>query len=108
MLKKATADRDNSLKKATTWAGFVNQLEAHNMVLVPWCDNIECEEAVKAKTKGSEATTGQTETGEVVESLGLAAKTLCKPLKQDPIDDKQMCFACDRKASTWVLFGRSY
>eukprot|EP00735_Rhodelphis_limneticus_P013191 TRINITY_DN674_c0_g1::TRINITY_DN674_c0_g1_i1::g.28817::m.28817 TRINITY_DN674_c0_g1::TRINITY_DN674_c0_g1_i1::g.28817 ORF type:complete len:743 (+),score=297.31,sp/O60155/PRS1_SCHPO/52.53/0.0,tRNA_edit/PF04073.10/1.5e-22,ProRS-C_1/PF09180.6/2.1e-20,tRNA-synt_2b/PF00587.20/1.4e-19,HGTP_anticodon/PF03129.15/2.2e-16 TRINITY_DN674_c0_g1_i1:114-2231(+) len=107
LFAKAKADRDNHIVRAEKWAPFYRGLQEDNMVLCPWCDTTACEESIKERTKGG-ADTAQTETGEKVQSLGLSAKSLCKPLEQDPIPEGTCCFACSNPAKTWVLFGRSY
>jgi len=50
MLAHAREDRDSHLKQITQWDQFVPELDAKNIVLVPWCQEGECEEAIKKKT----------------------------------------------------------
>jgi len=37
-----------------------------------------------------------------------AAKTMCIPFEQTPLEAGQKCFACDRDAKVRALWGRSF
>jgi len=50
----------------------------------------------------------QNETGEKFEQLTGAAKSLCKPFDQPPLEKGTKCFLCDKEAVCWCLWGRSY
>jgi len=99
LLERAREERASCIDVAYNWEDFITALNNKKMVLAPWCDEVEVEESVKARTKG--------EAG--------AAKTLCLPFEQDtlPIVSKTlaegtMCFASGKPAKNWALWGRSY
>ena len=37
-------------KKADNWDDFLNHLNNRNVVLTPWCENMECEEKIKERS----------------------------------------------------------
>ncbi|XP_024544162.1 proline--tRNA ligase, cytoplasmic isoform X2 [Selaginella moellendorffii] len=92
LLEKARKERDDCIVKAYTWKEFMKALDDKKMVLAPWCDEEKVEEDVKARTKG--------ESG--------AAKTLCMPLDQPDLPEGTKCFASEKPAKKWALWGRSY
>ena len=94
MLARATEKRNASIVTCTSWDGFVEALDAKKMVLTPWCETKESEELVKKRTQG--------------ESDGGAAKTLCVPFVQPPLEEGTRCFITGAPATTWVVWGRSY
>ena len=75
------------LKEASNWEDFMTHLNKRNVVLVPWCEDEDCEEKIKERSgvetkENEEATlTGQ-------------AKTLCVPLEHKPITNEK-CFHCN-------------
>lgn len=92
LFQRAKEERDQSIVKVQTWDEFVQALNDKKMVLAPWCDEVEAEEDVKARTKG--------DTG--------AAKTLCMPFDQQDLPTGTLCFASGKPAKRWALWGRSY
>uniref|UniRef100_A0A0D6QXG0 proline--tRNA ligase n=1 Tax=Araucaria cunninghamii TaxID=56994 RepID=A0A0D6QXG0_ARACU len=92
LFEKAKLKRDSCIKKANSWDEFMDALNDKMMVLAPWCDELDVEEDVKARTKG--------ETG--------AAKTLCMPFDQPDLPEGAVCFASGKLAKKWALWGRSY
>lgn len=99
LLEKAREERTFCIAVADNWDDFVTALNNKKMVLAPWCDEVEVEESVKARTKG--------EAG--------AAKTLCMPFEQDTLPmvsntlaEGTKCFASGKPAKKWALWGRSY
>lgn len=94
MLARAVEKRNASIVTCTSWDGFVEALDDKKMVLTPWCETKESEELVKKKTQG--------------ESDGGAAKTLCIPFVQPPLEEGTKCFITGAPATTWVIWGRSY
>ncbi|KAG0568351.1 hypothetical protein M758_6G011700 [Ceratodon purpureus] len=99
LLEKAREEHDSCIVVAENWDDFMTALNNKKMVLAPWCDEVEVEESVKARTKG--------EAG--------AAKTLCMPFEQDTlpmvsntIAEGTKCFASGKPAKKWALWGRSY
>lgn len=92
MFEKAKIKRDSCIVKAENWDEFMHALNSKMMVLAPWCDEVDVEEDVKAKTKGE---------------MG-AAKTLCMPFDQPELPEGTLCFASGKPAKKWALWGRSY
>lgn len=92
MFERAKVKRDSCIVKAENWDEFINALNNKMMVLAPWCDEVDVEEDVKAKTKGE---------------MG-AAKTLCMPFDQPELPEGTVCFASGKPAKKWALWGRTY
>ena len=104
MFNSAKKKLDAKIKKAEDWKSFMTQLNKGNGVMTKWCEAEECEEKVKERS-GKES---KEEEGENEFQLTGAAKTLCKPLKQDEIGAEDKCFHCGAQAKVWILWGRSY
>mmetsp|Transcript_3874 Transcript_3874/g.15778 ORF Transcript_3874/g.15778 Transcript_3874/m.15778 type:complete len:616 (-) Transcript_3874:51-1898(-) len=94
MLERATEKRNASVVTCTSWDGFVEALDDCKMILTPWCETKESEELVKKKSQE--------------DSDGGAAKTLCIPFIQPPLEPGTKCFITGAPATTWVIWGRSY
>ena len=94
MFARAKAKRDAAVVTVTSWDGFVAALDEKKMVLTPWCETKESEELVKKRTQA--------------DSEGGAAKTLCIPFEQPPLDENTKCFVTGERATAWVVWGRSY
>eukprot|EP01018_Ginkgo_biloba_P006631 Gb_35792 [translate_table: standard] len=92
MFERAKLQRDSCIVKAETWDEFMLALNNKKMVLAPWCDEVDVEEDVKARTKGE---------------MG-AAKTLCMPFDQSDFSEGTICFASGKPAKKLALWGRSY
>lgn len=92
MFERAKVKRDSCIVKAENWDEFINALNNKMMVLAPWCDEVDVEEDVKAKTKGE---------------MG-AAKTLCMPFDQPELPEGTVCFASGKPAKKWAIWGRTY
>ena len=123
MLARATAERNAHIGRAADWEAFMRLLEAGHMVLTPWCNAGECEEQVKQRSGECAAAIAQEGVAGGGGGSGLtgAAKTLCLPFAAEmqrlqlcaadeyeaPADGKR-CFACERPARRWALWGRSY
>lgn len=114
-LSKAKAARDEKIVKIDSWQEFLPALDQRTMVLAPWCEQMECEIDVKERS-GTEGQQRLDEDGEVdVRALSGAAKTLCIPFEEElarlgvgKISNTAKCFACDCKAVSFTLWGRSY
>ena len=96
---KERVDRDHTAV-VESWEQMVPSLNARKMCLTPWCQEKACEENVKKRTG--------TESVEDNEGLSGAAKTLCIPFDQPELPETSTCIGCGKKATTWVLWGRSY
>ena len=107
MFDKAAKTRDEHIKETESWGDFMSALNARNLCLAPWCNEIKCEEAVKDRSKQeSLEAVEKSETGE--ELLTGSAKTLCIPFEQTPLKEGAKCFACGADAKVKALWGRSY
>lgn len=115
MLTGARAVRDKAIVHVAKWEDFVPALDRKCMVLAPWCEVTECEEAVKDKSKTeSLARAGEAEE-DARSALSGAAKTLCIPYEEEikrlgvpALGEDDTCFACGVKATALTLWGRSY
>jgi len=109
LLEKATKARDEHIVEVREWKDFVPALDGKNLVLVPWCERDSCEDDIK-KTSGEESklkvAQSSGETGTI--KLTGAAKSLCIPFEQRPLDADAKCVKCSEKAKRWTMFGRSY
>lgn len=112
MLARARAVRDSRVAVIDTWDEFVPALDRRCVALAPWCEHTECEEQVKHRS--GEAAEAEEEKGaeedaeEKAKKLSGAAKTLCVPFEQEEMPAGTKCFQCDRDASVYCLWGRSY
>ncbi|EJD54267.1 prolyl-tRNA synthetase [Auricularia subglabra TFB-10046 SS5] len=105
MFERAKTEYDARRKVVTKWDDVVPALDGKNVVVIPWCEVEECEDAIKERSaRGSE------QTDERAPSAG--AKSLCIPFDQaqfPPIVPGQTkCPQCGADAKRWTLFGRSY
>jgi len=105
MFKKAKEAYNAKIKKANDWSTFLLYLNDANVVLTPWCKERACEEKVKEKSGIESKKLAEHE--EKVQLSG-AAKSLCMPLDQEPIQEGEKCFLCGKAAVTRVMWGRSY
>jgi prolyl-tRNA synthetase len=118
MLEAARKERDSHLSTITTWAEFIPALDKRNIVLAPWCERVDCEAEVKDRTGPKAAALAaaalaaanpEAAAEEAAKGLSGAAKTLCIPFSQPPMDADAQCFTgCLHKAVSWTLWGRSY
>mmetsp|Transcript_11407 Transcript_11407/g.36434 ORF Transcript_11407/g.36434 Transcript_11407/m.36434 type:complete len:521 (+) Transcript_11407:39-1601(+) len=106
MLDRARRERDARLHVALGWTEFVDALNGGNMVLAPWCQRMECEEAVKERTGPQSKDPAVLEAAS--RGLSGAAKSLCLPFGQTAPAEGQTCFACEHAANAWCMWGRSY
>ena len=112
MLAKARKQRDDNLAIATDWKSFKSALAKGKLILAPWCELRESEDWVKENTgpnaNQEEEKLTEEEKEEAAKALTGAAKTLCVPFTQPPLDGLK-CFTGNGKPATaWCLWGRSY
>ena len=107
MLAKAVAERDSNLVHVTKWEDFVPALALGKLCLTPFCDEMEEEEAVKARSKAEALAASGEDAEDERCATSVAAKTLCIPYDQPP-GPLPPCFATGKPAKAWVLWGRSY
>jgi prolyl-tRNA synthetase len=103
MFANAQAKLKASVIPAESWKEFMTQLNNLKVVQTPWCEDPECEDKVKERS-GVES---KMEKNQDVNMSG-AAKTLCLPFEQPALKADAPCFHCGKKATKWVLWGRSY
>lgn len=99
-LKKMQAKQ----KKADNWEDFMKHLNDGNIVLTPWCDDNDWEMTVRARSGNESKLTAS----EGNSKMTGKAKTLCKPLNQEPLPEGTKCFVSGLPAKCLVWWGRSY
>ena len=107
MFNKASGVLKSRVSYVTEWKNFVPELDDKNLVMIPWCEEVHCEEKIKEKSARSAAS--ESEQDERAPSMG--AKSLCIPHEQPadrPITASTCCVSCGKPAKRWALFGRSY
>ncbi|KAJ3068542.1 hypothetical protein HDU98_008296 [Podochytrium sp. JEL0797] len=109
MFAKAKAERDSHLIRVERFEDkFVDILDAKNLILSPWCERVACEKEVKDRSARI-ALAGEA-ADEKAPSMG--AKTLCIPFTQPTenplVPGVTQCFACEHKAVSYTMWGRSY
>merc|ERR1712176_1499572 len=50
MYEKAKMTMDDHVVKVTKWDDFVPTLNQKNLILVPWCESVQCETDIKANS----------------------------------------------------------
>ncbi len=111
MLAKAVRERDAQLKTISAWEDFVPALDAKNIVLMPWCENGACEDAIKERSATvalSLAAPAPDAPAEDARAPAMGAKSLCIPFDQPAMPACQACLQCGSPAKSYGLFGRSY
>lgn len=85
LFKKAEKLLKGSIVKIKNMKEAQKAIDDKKLFFAQWCGAVDCEEAFKDKT---------------------GAKSLNSPFKQPKVSGK--CFACSKKASVWMYFGKSY
>lgn len=99
--------RDAHVVKLTDWDDVVPTLDRKNLILVPWCENSECEDIFKERSSKRETENCDSPVDERAPSMG--AKSLCIPFEQPSEGVTNLkCIQCGKDARVWGLFGRSY
>ncbi|WFD43743.1 proline--tRNA ligase [Malassezia psittaci] len=93
-------------KVVTDWDLFTSTLNAKNHVIIPWCEEEECEDAIKDRS----ARTASSEEAQDERAPSMGAKSLCIPFDQEayPAIQGKSCPQCGKPAKRWTMFGRSY
>jgi bifunctional glutamyl/prolyl-tRNA synthetase len=103
MLSKARKEMEERVVTCFQWADFVTKLEEKNIIIAPFCGDVDCEENIKKDSaKEDVATAGAPLMG---------AKSLCIPSdRQKEITSDMKCIhnSCKSKPKFFTLFGRSY
>ena len=105
MYQNAVQKFEASKARADNFAQFMEHLNHKKMILAPWCDDVTCEKKVK-ELSGMLSKADETEN-----DMSGSAKTLCKPLVQEPLPEGTKCFAhehCGNLAKVYCYWGRSY
>jgi len=107
MYEKALKERNDRIASVDTWEEFSPNLNQGKLLLVPFCGEKECEEAIKDKSKEEAADV------EVAGGLKMGAKSLCVP-HEDKYNVRcpSKCIMPGCTSGVCVtrrtLFGRSY
>ncbi len=104
MFAKAKAARDAHVKLVERWEDFTPALDAKCCVLAPWCEQGECEDAIKERS----AHKGASDAGVDARAPAMGAKSLCIPFEQPGKIEGKKCVQCQAAAKSYCLFGRSY
>ncbi|KAF8461369.1 cytoplasmic proline-tRNA ligase Prs1 [Kalaharituber pfeilii] len=109
LFNKAKASFDSHIRKVYKWEDFVPALNAKNIILMPWCDDGECEDEIKERSARRE----ETDEPEDSRAPSMGAKSLCIPFEQPTGDEaikpgETKCPQCGKDAKFYCLFGRSY
>ena len=106
MFIRAKETYDSRVVKVHNWKDVVPTLDGRNLILIPWCNESQCEDEIKERSGKRELAEGETE-DDRAPSMG--AKSLCIPLEQPTEGVEGLdCIQCGMKAKVWGLFGRSY
>ena len=106
MFTRAKKEFDQHVVKLTDWKDVVPALDAKNVMLVPWCEDSDCEDTIKERSAKKALAEGEVQ-DDKAPSMG--AKSLCIPFEQPKEGVHGLkCIQCDMVAKTWALFGRSY
>ena len=103
MYDKAYKKLHENIIIAKNWTEFMSSLNKGKVLKTPWCEDQTCEDKVKEKS-AIESRQASNED----KTLSGSAKTLCIPFKQDTLGCDDVCFHCGKKASKYVIWGRSY
>ncbi|KAI9293970.1 prolyl-tRNA synthetase [Neoconidiobolus thromboides FSU 785] len=108
MFNKAKKEYDEHVIRVEKWEDFVPALDSKSLVLIPWCEEVECEEDIKDRS--AKSSQGDEPVDEKAPSMG--AKSLCIPFEQPSekpiVLGETKCVACQKDAKRFALFGRSY
>lgn len=111
MLRKARETYDRHTVKINTWDEFLPALNQKNLCLVPFCGEKACENAIKDRSAKESIDLKEQEEARTGAASSLpvgAAKSLCIPFDQPDLPSGTVCFGCEKHATSWTLFGRSY
>src|SRR5690606_753887 len=109
MYNKAKNLFDTHVVKVTKWEDFVPALNNKNLILMPWCGVMQCEDDIKDRS-ARQAMDGEPEDAK---APSMGAKSLCIPFDQPTgewaiKEGETKCPQCLENAKEWVLWGRSY
>ena len=87
MLANATLIRDKHIKHAKTFTELKKAINTGNLVIAPWCNCTECEEAIKLETNG--------------------VSTRVMPFDSSPVQGAT-CIKCGKPAKVEIIFAKAY
>ncbi|KAK9448706.1 uncharacterized protein V1518DRAFT_417979 [Limtongia smithiae] len=105
MFARAKKEFDTHVVRVTKWEDFVPALNSKNLVQIPWCGRMECEDEIKDKSARQD-----TDEVEDERAPSMGAKSLCIPFEQPEgiVKGETKCASCGMDAIQWCMFGRSY
>lgn len=106
MYNKAKESYDSHRLQIEDWKDFVPLLNKKNVLVVPWCGKMECEEDIKESSSRNNDGDEFEEVDEKAPSMG--AKSLCTPFDQPELKKGTKCIKCGDIAVNYTMFGRSY
>ncbi|CAE6416686.1 unnamed protein product [Rhizoctonia solani] len=105
MFNRAKATYDQRLKVIHQWSELTPALEQKCAVVIPWCEQESCEDAIKDRSAKEAAEQADDR------SPSSGAKSLCIPFDQERwgvLEKGTKCVGCGAEAKRWTMFGRSY
>jgi len=109
LFRKADEDYRKHRVQVWEWKEFVPALNAKNVCLIRHCEGGACEDEIKVM---SARTSMGDDLAEDARAPSMGAKSLCIPFEQPDgiVQGETACTNpnCTRKASKWIMFGRSY
>ncbi|KAH8830107.1 hypothetical protein DL96DRAFT_1668097 [Flagelloscypha sp. PMI_526] len=95
LFTKAKDRYERCLQVVTQWDDVVSTLDAKKVVVMPWCEQVACEDSIKERSAMA-----STPTDPRAPSAG--AKSLCIPFDQERFGK------LEHGNGRWTMFGRSY
>ncbi|KAK7699063.1 hypothetical protein SLS64_011977 [Diaporthe eres] len=107
MYTKAASTFESRRLQLTEWDRVVPALDSRNVVIIPFCEEIKCEDRIKELTRSEDQ---EDENGRKMPGMGM--KSLCIPFAQPDglVAGETKCLnpECQGLAKSWTMFGRSY
>ncbi|KAK0088690.1 hypothetical protein PV325_010958 [Microctonus aethiopoides] len=105
MFEKANRELNEHIKPCYDWSNFCEELDKKNLLLAPFCGEIDCEDKIKADSSREDA-------GNEPGAPSMGAKSLCIPFdqpKDTPLTSLKCIHpSCKNSPKFHTLFGRSY
>lgn len=109
MYKKAEQSFREHRIQITNWDEVLPALDNKNVVLIPFCGGMKCEDRIKELTTRVD---DQPDVPEGQKAATMGMKSLCIPFEQPEgiVSGETKCLnpECESKADKWTMFGRSY
>ncbi|XP_046400406.1 bifunctional glutamate/proline--tRNA ligase isoform X2 [Ischnura elegans] len=107
LLQRATEDLKSHTVVCRNWKDFVDHLENKNIIMSPFCGDMDCEDKIKQNSARDDSGQEAAESG----APSMGAKSLCIPFDQPSeikVEDKCINPSCSKPPKFFTLFGRSY